>query len=454
MIVSFDRRLFCGRQIAHVGLSTSGVRSHEGLLFATGLNCRFVGDGIFSMGNRVVGMNLKVLYIIDSLGTGGAEHDLAEYLPQLAAANITPIVVALRRRHEGVEADIVRQKFDVRFLDGVGMISCLLALRRIIRTERPDFIHTVLFHSDLVGRLAAIGTGVKVVSSLVNTDYNAVRFRDPNIRAFRLRIARMFDGWTARHLTAHIHANSNAVRAAAIRDLGIPLEKITVIEGGRDATQIGRPSAERRRQARSNLGFREEDEILVNVGRQDYAKGQCYLLEAVEKLASRRPHLFLLVAGRTGDASHSLERLSARPGLRKRVQFLGHRNDVPEILAAADLFVFPSLYEGLPGAVIEAMAVGLAIVASDIPPHRELLEEGRNALLVRQESSIELADAIERLLEDRHSVVAFGQRSQEIFASRFTLDRCTRLKVELYHKLLLVPGKHSPEAESLQQPRK
>jgi glycosyltransferase involved in cell wall biosynthesis len=257
-----------------------------------------------------------------------------------------------------------------------------------------------------------------------------------NTSAARLRIAQSIDGWMARHLTHHLHANSNAVKAAAIRDLGILPERITVIEGGRNPVRLGQPSPERRRQARSNLGFRDEDEILLNVGRQDNAKGQCYLLEATEELARRRPRLFLLVAGRTGDASQNLVRLCQRPGIRGRVHILGDRHDVPDLLAAADLFVFPSVYEGLPNAIIEAMALGLPIVATDIPPHRELLEERRNALLVRPKSSVELTAAIERLLEDRQTALAFGHRSQQIFASRFTLDGCVRRKLELYRALV------------------
>jgi glycosyltransferase involved in cell wall biosynthesis len=379
---------------------------------------------------------LKILYVIDSLEAGGAEHDLAESLPRLAAAGVRPIVVALRRHHGSLEGDVLRQGFDVRFLDRLGMIGRGLALRRIIRRETPDLIHTVLFHSDLAGRLAAMGTGVQVLSSLVSTDYSEERFSVLNTSAARLRIAQSIDGWMARHLTHHLHANSNAVKAAAIRDLGILPERITVIEGGRNPVRLGQPSPERRRQARSNLGFRDEDEILLNVGRQDNAKGQCYLLEATEELARRRPHLFLLVAGRTGDASQNLVRLCQRPGIRGRVHILGDRHDVPDLLAAADLFVFPSVYEGLPNAIIEAMALGLPIVATDIPPHRELLEERRNALLVRPKSSVELTAAIERLLEDRQTALAFGHRSQQIFASRFTLDGCVRRKLELYRALV------------------
>lgn len=380
--------------------------------------------------------NLKILFVIDSLGTGGAERDLAEKLPQLCRFNMKPIVVSLRPREEGVQADLQRQGFDVRILDASGLIGQVKVLRKILRTEQPDVIQTVLFHSDLVGRLAAMGTSAKVISRLVNTDYDEVRLHDPNIRAVRFRLARLIDGWTARHLTHHIYANSNAVKAAAMKDLGIPAEKITVIKEGRDSIRLGQPSVQRRTLARIRLGLNESQEVLVNIGRQDYQKGQRYLLEAMAKLVLTRSRLVLLIAGRSGNVSADLEYLRNRLGLKERVCFLGHREDVPEILAAADLFAFPSLYEGLPGAVIEAMALGLPIVASDIDPVRETVEEGRNALLVKSASSTELASAIERLLQDRQTAQAFGRRGREIFEERYILEESMARLVSFYRQVV------------------
>ena len=153
-------------------------------------------------------------------------------------------------------------------------------------------------------------------------------------------------------------------------------------------------------------------------------------------LVANHPDLVLLLAGRSGDVSGALESLQKRLGLQDRVQFLGHREDVPEILAAADLFVFPSFYEGLPGAVIEAMALELPIVASDIEPVREIVEAGRNAILVRPASPVELATAIERILEDRQTALAYGARSREIFEERFTLELGMVRLMEFYRQVV------------------
>ena len=118
------------------------------------------------------------------------------------------------------------------------------------------------------------------------------------------------------------------------------------------------------------------------------------------------------------------------------MRFLGHRDDVPDLLAAADLFAFPSLYEGTGGAAIEAMALGLPIVTSDIDAMREVVDDRRNALLVPPHAPGPLADAIAALLDDPARRLAFGASSREIFEARFTLERSTRAMVELYRRLV------------------
>jgi len=297
-------------------------------------------------------------------------------------------------------------------------------------------METTLFHADIAGRLAALGTTTRVVSRLVNTDYDPVRFGDPTVGRVRLWLARVLDGWTARHLTHRVYANSEAVRVAAARDLGVAADSIPVVLECRDPARLGHPSEERRRRARAALDLDETHEVLVNIGRQDYQKGQRHLLRALAILAPSRPRLVLLIAGRAGDASAELESLCDGLGLRDRVRLLGHRDDVPEILAAGDIFVFPSLYEGLPGAVIEAMALGLPIVASDIDPVRETVDDGTHALLVRRESPPDIAEAVRRLLTEREVARSFGARNRARFEERYVIEGSTARAASLYRQIV------------------
>jgi glycosyltransferase involved in cell wall biosynthesis len=376
---------------------------------------------------------MRIAFLINGLGRGGAERSLAELLPGLRARGITPSVICLDGGGELEEA-VLDAGVEVRRLGGT-LAGAAIRLRGWLRRERPALLHTSLFEADVVGRLASVGTGVPVLCSLVNTTYAPVRLQDPNVRAWRLRAVRRIDASTARHLVAHFHAVSRAVKEAAVSDLGIPPERITVVERGRDPARLGAPSPGRRAAARRALGVGEGEVVLLNVGRQEFQKGQEHLLEAVARLVGRYPGLRLFVAGRQGHATGRLQAAVGRLGLGGTVRFLGHRDDVPELLAAADVFVFPSLYEGLGGALIEAMALALPIVASDLPAIREVVEEGRNAVLVPPASPEALAGAIVSVLEGGHRRQAMGARSREIFEERFTLERSVARMVELYERV-------------------
>ena len=395
------------------------------------------------MNTSVHGM--KILFVIDSLGAGGAERSLAELLPALEEAGIEPIIACLDHRTYGVEAEVVASGADVRFLPR-RPIARLRELRRIVAKESPDLIHTTILASNLVGRLASIGTRVKVLTSLVNTPYAPIRKQDPRVRPMALAAVRLVDIATARRLTDHFHAITEAVKSWAVADMGIDPSLITVVHRGRDPDRLGETGPERKRSARRALGLKDDDQVVLTVGRQEFQKGQRYLLEAVAALAPSRPNLRLLMAGRRGASSPELDRMLAAPELAGRVHVLGHREDVPDLLAASDLFAFPSLFEGLGGSVLEAMALGLPIVASDLPAVREIVEEGKNALLVPVEDQDELAEAIDRILQDRSLARAFGQRSREIFLERFTSTRSTEAMIDLYRQLTNGSSRHAAGA--------
>lgn len=378
----------------------------------------------------------RVLYLINSLGGGGAERSLVELLPHYSAAGIEPVVACFRHREEGVEEEVRGLSIDLRYFSEGGVMTWAYRLRNLLRTEPFDLVHTTLFESDLAGRVAAAGLTVPVLTSLVNTSYAKVRLSDPNVTRQGLWAARMIDGWTARNLTTHFHAITHAVKDASVSALGIAPERVTVIERGRDPSRLGSPSAERRSRARRALGLNDDEEIILTVGRQEFQKGQKYLLEAYARLVRRRPKTKLLLVGRNGNASTDLERLHSELELQDRVRFLGYRDDVSEVLAGSDLFVFPSLYEGQGGALVEAMALGLPVIATDLPSTREVVEENGNALLVPVQSSHGLAEAMERLLEDPARMSAFGRRSSEIFHTRFTLERSASRMVELYRSVM------------------
>jgi glycosyltransferase involved in cell wall biosynthesis len=380
-------------------------------------------------------MSLKILFVIDGLGHGGAERSLGEMLKGLTSAGIQS-TVAFFEQQQGDLAPLFRNHgAELHFIPERGMLQRVAAVRRLIRAERPDVLHTALFESDVIGRLASIGQNIVVVSSLVNTPYDPIRHENPDINSLKLSGVRMIDAFTARHFTTHFHAVSHIARQAAIDALHVRPERITVIERGR-STQFDVPTSERRATIRQRLGLHGSDEVILQVGRQVYQKGQQFLLRAMTGVATARPHAVLLVAGSEGPQSDLLEQIRRERRLEGRVRLLGHRDDVADLMAAADLFAFPSLYEGAAGALLEAMAMGLPIVASRIPAIEEIVEERRNAFLVERATVQPLTKAIIDLLADKQRARAFGRRSREIFEERFTLDRCTARMVDFYRQLV------------------
>lgn len=378
---------------------------------------------------------VKALIVIDSLGTGGAEHSLADLLVHLPTFGIAPVVAVLQHCREGVYARVAERGVAVWFAPRSGLRHAVPWLRALVHMEQPDIVHTTLFNADVAGRLAAIG-GPHVLTSLVSTPYYPGRHKhDPNLSRYKLEVVRRIDALTARHCTTHFHALTRAVADAAVRDLGIPADRITIVERGRDPTRFRPASPRGRARAREELGLPSDADVVVSVARQDFPKGQTHLLRAFAQVLAHRPRARLVIAGREGHATAQLREMAAADGMRGAVKFLGHVSDVRSVLAASDVFVFPSLHEGQGGAVVEAMACGLPIVLSDVPALREVVEHEGNAVLVPPADAAALAEGVLHLLQDPTAAQLRGERCRDVFERRFTLERSTRRMADLYLSL-------------------
>lgn len=375
-----------------------------------------------------------MLHVINGLGAGGAERSLAEMLPVMREAGVDSAIACLWRKPEGVHASVEAAGFPVHVI-GSRKAQAVRRLRALIGSWQPDVVHTTIFEADVLGRLAAAGKSAKVLSSLVNTTYDGVRVADAGVNPAKLFAVKALDAWTARHLTDHFHAVTGAVRDSAVQHLGVPRERVSVIERGRDLARLGHPSPSRRRRARAALGLADDAQVVLNVGRQEPQKAHMTLLHAMAKLIPSRPRLTLLQAGRKGKSTPELERAVDELGLVHHVHFLGHRNDVGDLQAAADVFAFPSVYEGLGGSVLEAMAMRTPIVVSDAPALVEVVEDGRGGLVVPVGDFSALATSIARLLDEPETARPLSEQAHEIFLERFTLERSASRMVELYRSM-------------------
>src|ERR671918_29740 len=271
------------------------------------------------LGGRVSERPLRIVFVINSLGAGGAERSLAELAIRLVAAGHEPTFATFVRRPEGFEGLVRDHGISIELIPGRGLPSWTRSLRRFVRRVRPDVVHTTIFEADVAGRLAAFGTGIPVVSSLINVTYGPERLLDPNVRRWKLWGVRQIDGLTARRFTTHLHAVSRSVKDAAVRSLRIRPERVTVVERGRDPDRLGFPTPERRERARRELGIPTDAEVVLSVRRAEAAGpgARPGAYGAVPRPPGRRAG----PAGRRGPA---------RPALAERRRGrCGHRGDGP-----------------------------------------------------------------------------------------------------------------------------
>ncbi len=376
---------------------------------------------------------MKILFIIDSLGAGGAERSLQELLPWLSEHRIEPVVACFHRRSDGVENSVVG-RVDVRSLDGLSRPAQVRALRRIAVHERVDLIHTTLFEAAVFGRPAFVGTGVPILTSLVTMPFDASKIRhDPHLNAVKLNAVRALEVGTGWLFADHFHAITQAVKDAAVDKLLIPPTRISVVHRGRDRQRLGLPSAERRAAVRARLGLSNDEFVFLVAARGDVPKGVSFAISAFGRAQSQHRRLALIWAGRDGNAHRAIDSAIATlpPGC--RLLRLGHRHDVPDLMVAADVYVLPSLWEGLGCVVLEAMALDLPIIASDLPAVREVLHD--DAWFVPPADDAALSARMLELARNPSLSPLVAGRARERFESSFTLEKSARSMIELFERV-------------------
>lgn len=373
---------------------------------------------------------MRVLHIIDGLGGGGAETSLAEIAPALTGRGIE-LHVAFFAPQEDMAGRLDATGVQLwRLTDATSRLGHMRACRSLIGRLRPDLVHTTLFESDLAGRTAAASLRTPVVSSLVNEMYGP-RQRAAGVPWPKLRAAQAFDLGTARFVD-RFHAVSDTVASVMVKRLRIPASKVTVIHRARDPQLLGQYSLERRERVRRSLGLDDDVALVLGVGRLEPQKGFINLIDAVSLLRRDGLPVTALIAGRAGNDSETIDSAIRRQGLRDVVKLLGRREDVADLMVAADVLAFTSLWEGFGGTVVEALALECPIVCSDLPVLREVLAE--HATFVQPQDPVSLARALAQTLREgrlQHRLSA-GRR---YFLEHYTLDVCADRTVEMYREV-------------------
>ena len=382
------------------------------------------------------GRGPRVLHVIDQLEQrGGAETSLLALLPRLAASGQKHAVMVLRGRVP--DGDHLRSAgVGVLEVQGPGSrLSNIRAVRRAMRLFSPDLIHSTLFEADLAARLAGAVDNVPVLISIVNASYGQEARSAERVPAWKLGAVRAIDRTLARVGTAHFHAISDSARRHAVEHLRIDPGFTTVIPRGRDPLAMGEVSAARRSTVRRRLGWLEDQPVVINVAREEPQKDHAALVAAFAQVAVAHPDALLVLVGRRGRASDAVDAAIRSSGVSDRIIRLGVRDDVADLLAAADVFVLSSRYEGLGGVVVEAAAMRLPVVTTAVPAVLEVV--GPNYPWVVPVRDVEaLAARMSAILatgpanRDR-----IGRQLRRRFEERFELGAAVSATADLYEYL-------------------
>lgn len=351
----------------------------------------------------------------------------------------------LRPEYERVGAHVV----SLRLRGNYGFGDAVRQVVRLVDHERPDIIHSMLFRSDLVARVVAPIRRLPLVGSFVNETYSRNRWEHLALGG-RAKLAwwLALDALSARAVT-HFVAISQAAKESNARALKVPLERISVIHRGRDPGPFAPPPAHVVAAVRRSLGVENGSPLLLNVARLQHRKGQEELLAALAVVVRKHPQVRLLIAGE-GAYRQRLAELIDTYGLSEHVRLLGLREDVPQLLHAADLFVLPSHFEGHSGSLLEAMFAGKPIIATDIGPTRESITHMESGCLVPVGDALALAEAILRQLEDPAAARRLGAEARRVALERFQTAVAAHRHEELYDRLVArstEPAQHRREPQ-------
>lgn len=393
----------------------------------------------------------RVVHVIDSLGlSGGAEQQMAVNLRRFSDRRLEHHVICLYTAEGRTRSSELPAHIPIRILFPTGertrnRLKLILRLYGVIRVMRPALIHCTLPDASLAARISGILRNVPVIESLVNISHEPVRQIDnPRVTGTKLALHRLVDRLTIRSVE-HFHVLSEAVATSWAGAVGIPRERMTVIPRGLEIRGSSLGRAWTRSELLEDLGLPGDSFVILNVGRQVAQKGQLYALRALPSILKRVPRAVFLSAGSEGGMTMSLRAESERLGLADRAIWLGVRDDIRSLMPAADVFVFPSLYEGLGVSLLEAMAAGLAVVVTDVPPMNELVEQGKTGMLVPPRDPEAIARAVRTLAMDEDLRRALGNLARAHVIANFDAEDTARRLEALYLDVLGFSTRADPE---------
>lgn len=344
-------------------------------------------------------------------------YDKAEYVP-------------LFKQKYGVDIVDLHMKAPARaglFQKAASVLKGLVRLWQLIRREQFDVVQTFSHYSNIVGPVVAYLAGARIRVS-------SQRMSLKGSPAWLLRL----DRWVANSfLVNKMVSVSEGTRQFSIKTQRIKSDKLVTIHNSIDLDRFlpSAVNAERLPQLRQFLGIPVESQVVVTVARLHAQKGHRFLIAAIPTIQKKFENTHFLFVGE-GELQQDLTDSITQLGVEKMVHFLGMRQDIPELLVLSDVFVLPSLWEGLPNSVLEAMAMGTPVIATDVDGCPEVIRDGETGILVPPADSDALAQSIIRLLGDAALCQTLAQEAQRWVVENFSEEKNISAFEQLYEILI------------------
>src|SRR5215831_3683512 len=375
---------------------------------------------------------LRVLLFVQLLELGGSERQCVEMAKALSSTGVQVTVGVMRGggplRSQLEQAGIPVIDFSVGSLLRPRALFQALRLTAFIRKNRFEVVHACDLYANLFAIPAARLAGAPVTVSS-QRDLSDFAWYTPMRRKILREIQK---------LSTCVLVNSNAIRSYLAKDDGIDPARIRVIYNGIDTSRFPNTSGE-------SLAVLapQHRRIAMVANMHGDVKGHAELLEAAQRVCARHPNTRFILIG-DGALREELKERTAAMGLEENIVFLGHRTDVSSLLAGCEIGVIASRAEGLPNAVLEYMAAGLPVVATNVGGVPEIVRHEVTGLLVPARNSSALAAAILRLLDERQLRERLGQNAKEFVFSNFD-------SADLGEKLIFLYGETTQAFASLHQ---
>jgi len=370
---------------------------------------------------------IRIAFCITDLDPGGAERALVHVVTRLDRRQWDPVVYCLSGPGALVR-DLELASVPVVCLGATrndGLFRRLGTIWRLSRelralTPRPRLLQSFLFHANLAGRIAGrLARIERIVAGLRVAEQRATWH--------------LWLDWLTNWMVDLNVCVSQSVADFSLSTGGLRSEKLRVIPNGVDYDSF----ANSQPADLTSLGIANDSPVIVTIGRLDEQKGHRFLIEAFPAILKSHPQARLVIVGE-GPLEADLRRQSLQLGLTNCVCFAGWRNDVSAVLKAGRCLVLSSLWEGMPNVVLEAMAAGIPVVATDVEGVRELIEPNRSGVVVPPASAEALASAVCRLLDDPNFGSELSATAQQLVRERFTIENMSRYWSETYNKLLSI----------------